>query len=142
VNSNKDNPRIGRDFQEKVQKWFQKEYKENFETEQGIDIGVPAKSHKFDVANETKTIVVECKCYVWTESGNVPSAKLRGLNEAVFYFSFLPPETEKYLVMARSLHPVSKETLADYYIRTNGHLLGDVKLLEFDEISKTTREIN
>ena len=131
-NTNDKNREVGRIFQEKVQRWFAVNRSEAFELERSIYIGVPAHPHKFDIANESETIVIECKCYMWTDAGNVPSAKLRGLNEAVFYFSFLPAETEKILVMARATHPSKSETLAEYYVRTNKHLLSDVKVWEFD----------
>lgn len=45
--------------------------------------------------------MAECKCYMWTDSGNVPSAKLMGLDEAVFYFGFLPSGTKKLLCMKK-----------------------------------------
>ena len=131
-NSNHDNPKIGRTFQEEVQKWFLKNRNEKFVLEYPIHIGKPSHPHNFDVANESGTTIVECKCYAWTDSGNVPSAKLRGLNEAIFYFSFLPRETEKILVMSRAVHPKRSETLAEYYLRTNGHLLSDVKIWELN----------
>lgn len=142
MNPNEKNAEVGRIFQEKVQKWFQEKQKEEMILEASIDIGTPTKPHKFDVANKSKTVVIECKCYMWTDSGKVPSAKIRTLNEAVFYFSFLPAEIEKYLVMARASHPKRSETLADYYFRTNRHLLGDVKLLEFDTEAERMRTIN
>jgi hypothetical protein len=140
-NSNNDNPKIGRAFQEKVRHWFSKDRKENFVLEYPVHIGKPARPHNFDVANETGTTVIECKCYAWTDSGNVPSAKLRGLNEAVFYFSFLPKETEKILVMAHAVHPKKSESLAEFYVRTNNHLLGDVKVWEFDVISGEMKSV-
>ena len=78
---------------------------------------------------------------MWTDAGNIPSAKLKGLNEAVFYISFLPAETEKLLVMAYATHPKRSETLAEYYYRTNCHLLGDVKVVEFNVATNTMRII-
>lgn len=59
-------------------------------------------------------------------SGNVPSAKLMGLDEAVFYFGFLPPKTRKILCMKKAIFPGKDETLADYYVRVHGHLLQDL----------------
>ena len=43
--------------------------------------------------------------------------------------------------MAYATHPKRKETLAEYYIRTNGHLLGDVKVYEYDSETKEMRMI-
>ena len=141
MNSNSDNPKVGKAFQIQVQKWFEANREQTFGLEQPILIGSPARPHKFDIADKTQHVVIECKCYTWTDSGNIPSAKLRGLNEAVFYFSFLPPETEKLLVMAYATHPKRSETLAEYYFRTNCHLLGDTKVVEFNADANEMRII-
>ena len=53
-----------------------------------------------------------------------------GLDEAVFYFGFLPRKTTKIICMKRSVFPGKEETLAEYYVRVHGHLLNDVKILE------------
>ena len=130
MNTNSENPKIGRAFQEKVKQWFEINQKLSFELEHPICIGKPARPHKFDISDEAENIVIECKCLAWTDTGNIPNAKLKSLNEAIFYFSFLPAHTEKILVMAYAVHPKRKETLAEYYYRTNYHLLGDVKIME------------
>ena len=141
MNTNSENPRVGKAFQDKVQQWLEKNTSLHFAQEQPILIGAPARPHKFDLVDTTGNVVAECKCYTWTDSGNIPSAKLRGLNEAVFYFSFLPSETEKLLVMAHATHPRRSETLAEYYFRTNCHLLGDVKVVEFKVDTNEMRQI-
>ena len=82
--------------------------------------------------NQEKRIVIECKRYTWTESGNVHSAKMGFTNEAAFYLSFLSDEYKKYIVMLKSYHPQRHESLAEYYYRTNRHLLGNTKVAEYD----------
>ena len=52
-NSNSDNPKIGKAFQEKVQNWFAKNRNENYVLEYPIHIGKPARPHNFDVANKS-----------------------------------------------------------------------------------------
>ena len=131
-NSNSENPKIGREFQERVKKWFEMSKEMPFELEHPILIGYPAKLHKFDIADKAEKMVIECKSYTYTSTGNIPSAKLTTLNEAIFYFSFLPTVTEKVLVMAYATHPKRKETLAEYYVRINGHLLGQVNVWEYN----------
>ena len=133
ANLNSENPRVGREFQELVKSGLEEKYNMAFKQEAAIPIGKPAKDHKFDLANEDRSIVAECKCYTWTDSGNVPSAKLMGLDEAVFYFSFLPPETKKLLCMKKAMYPGKTETLAEYYVRVHGHLLGEVHVYEVAE---------
>lgn len=141
MNSNSENPRVGRLFQIAVQQWFQTERKEVYQLEVPIAIGNPAKPHKFDLTNSSGKTVVECKCYTWTETGNIPSAKMRSVNEAAFYLSFLPYDVEKCIVMAKATHPRRNETLAEYYYRINHHLLGDIRILEYDTDANEMRVI-
>lgn len=133
ANTNSENPYVGRKFQELVQRTLEKRFCVAFEQEAEIAIGNPPKSHKFDLANKDCSIVAECKCYTWTDSGNVPSAKLMGLDEAVFYFGFLPSETMKILCMNKATYPGRGETLAEYYVRVHGHLLRDVFVYEISD---------
>lgn len=133
ANLNSENPHVGRKFQEFVQTILKEKYNTYFEQEAAIPIGRPPKEHKFDLANADRSIVAECKCYTWTDSGNVPSAKLMGLDEAVFYFGFLPSETKKLLSMKKAVFCGKQETLAEYYVRTHGHLLEDVSVIEISD---------
>ncbi|MDO5139286.1 MAG: hypothetical protein Q4D71_12620 [Oscillospiraceae bacterium] len=130
--SNSDNPKIGANFQKRVRDWLQKNCHNNFELEKKIPIGNPPKDHKFDIVDQENTIAVECKCYTWTESGKIPSAKMGFTNEAAFYLTFLPDSYEKYIVMLKSHHPKRNESLAEYYFKTNHHLLGKIIVAEYD----------
>ena len=56
-----------------------------------------------------------------------------GLDEAVFYFGFLPAGTQKILCMKESAYKGKTETLAEYYVRVHGHLLGDVSIFEIPD---------
>ena len=137
--SNSENPKNGALFQRQVKDWFQAHFNTMFELEKKLPIGSPAKDHKFDVVDSANTIVIECKRYTWTETGNVPSAKMGFVNEAAFYLSFLPDSYSKYIVMLFSCHEKRKETLAEYYYRTYRHLLGKTQVAEFDPVSNTMR---
>jgi hypothetical protein len=134
--SNSDNPKKGAYFQKEVQQYFINTYGPGFELEKKIPIGEPPKEHKFDIVNSDKRIVIECKCYTWTETGNAPSAKMGFTNEAAFYLSFLPDTFEKYIVMLRSHHEKRSESLAEYYFRMNRHLIGKTKVAEYDPDNK------
>ena len=133
MNSNRDNPKVGRTFQEMVCNILEKYFSIPFELEKALPIGTPSKLHRFDCVSEDGKIVAECKCYTWTDTGNIPSAKLMGMNEAVFYMSYLPKDAIKILCIKRATHGKRMETLADYYCRIDGHLLQDVKIFEIDE---------
>ena len=86
-------------FQKQVLEWFRIHYKVSFSLEKKISIGNPPKDHKFDIVADNDTIAIECKRYTWTETGNVPSAKMGFTNEAAFYLSFLPDSYKKIIVM-------------------------------------------
>lgn len=139
--SNSDNPKNGAVFQKAVQKHFIDRFGPGFELEMKIPIGNPAKDHKFDIVHPDRRTVIECKRYTWTETGNVPSAKMGFTNEAAFYLSFLPDSYEKYIVMLKATHAKRNESLAEYYYRTNRHLLGKTKVAEYDPGSDKMRVI-
>ena len=109
--------------------------------EKKLPIGCPPKDHKFDIVDKGNTIAIECKRYTWTVTGNVPSAKMGFANEAAFYLSFLPDSYQKYIVMLYSFHQKRQETLAEYYFRTNRHLLGGIKVAEYDPKRESLRII-
>lgn len=134
--SNKENPKKGKAFQLLAGELLGEYFNTTFEQEIPFLIGDPGKEHKFDCYSKEKNIVLECKCYDWTTGKNIPQGKKSTLNETAFYLSFLPVNIQKYIVMKKSVHPVSKETLAEYYKRTDGHLLGTIQILEIDENNK------
>ena len=140
MNTNSQNPGVGKAFELAVLEWFENEYKKPFENNSPFSIGDPPKAHRFDVVSEDKKVVAECKCYTWTETGNIPSAKMGFVNEAVFYLSFIN-NADTYVVLKKSHHSKRSETLAEYYYRTNRHLFGSTRVLEFDADSKTMRKI-
>lgn len=139
-NSNKDNPKRGKEFQLLAGEVLGKYFGTTFEQEVPFPIGEPAKNHKFDCYSQEKSIVLECKCYVWTSGKNTPQGKKSTLNETAFYLSFLPENIRKYIVMKKSVHPTNKETFAEYYKRIDGHLLRDIHILEIDD-NNQVREI-
>lgn len=55
--------------------------------------------------------------------------------------SFLPYDVEKCIVMAKATHPRRNQTLAEYYYRINHHLLGNIKILEYDASANEMRVI-
>ena len=135
-NSNKNKGDAFRDFAKPI---LEKELKTELEPEQKIDIGNPMKEHAFDLANQDRSVVIECKNYTWTKADNVPSAKISTLNEAVLYFSFLDYNVQKILCLMESKCPERKETLAEYYVNNYGHLLRDVIVYEIGEYGSLKR---
>ncbi len=125
------NSHAGRDFEDAVAAFL---------AEQGLELGrdfaVPigheqTKNHRFDLGGAEPPILVECKSYTWTSGGNSPSAKIRGLNEAMLHFSVAPPGYRKILVMLR--HMRRELSLASHYVRNQGHLIpSGVEIWELD----------
>ena len=138
---NRQNPAKGRLFQEQVRQALTRHYGVEFFKEYPIKIGNPAKDHKFDLVSADSKYVVECKAISWTETGNVPSAKMAFCNQAVFYLSHVPSAKKKILIIKRDEHPTRRETLAQYYKRINQHLLNDIIVAEFDPKSRKLTEI-
>ena len=112
---NSENPRIGREFQEATARLLADYYGVGFDIEIPMPIGNPPKLHRFDCVSLDRKIAVECKCYTWTQTGNIPSAKLAFLNQSVLYASLLPEGVLSVIAMLKSRHQRRSETLAQYY---------------------------
>ena len=126
----------GKNFQSIAAEVLGYHFQVKFQTEHPIPIGNPPKNHKFDLVSDNGKYVGECKNYSWTEGGNVPSAKMGFINEAVFYLQHLPSDKYRFVVLRRDIDNKHTETLADYYYRTNKHLLNGVFVIEIDVLTK------
>lgn len=99
-----------------------------------IGISKIKKAHKFDLGSESEKIIVECKSHTWTETGNVPSAKITTWDQAMYYFHASPPGYRKIFLVLKDHSEKRNETLCDYYLRTKLHLIPeDVEIWEFDQ---------
>ncbi|MEN6622995.1 MAG: hypothetical protein ABFD50_15795, partial [Smithella sp.] len=110
-----------------------------FNLEQQIPIGNPPKDHKFDLVSEDRQYIGESKNYSWTEGGNVPSAKMGFINEAVFYLQQVPKDKKRFVVLRRDIDEKHSESLAEYYFRTYKHLLNGVFIVEIDVRTKSVK---
>ena len=135
-NSNK---KKGNDFRDLAMPILKEELNTTLKPE--VFIGDPKTEHAFDLANENNSIVIECKNYTWTKAGNVPSAKVSTINEAVLYFSFLDANVRKILCLKKSVRIKKQGSLADYYVRTYGHLLRDITVYEIDENTQEIKKL-
>jgi|ERR1700676_330858 len=133
------NPSKGRDFQTLAARVLETELGVRFLIDRAIPIGSPPKLHRFDLVSDDERFVGECKNYSWTETGNMPSAKMAFLNEAVLYLSLLPKSTQKFIVMRLDAHP-KRGTLLEYYLRTFRHLLSGVAFYEIDLSTGVARQ--
>lgn len=118
------NTEVGRDFEAAAHIFFDQsgvKLRRGFPVEIGFRV---KKSHSFDFGSEDPPILVECKSYTWTSGGNSPSAKIRGLNEAMLLFSVAPEQYRKILFVLKissrtptselggSLHQKSRTSLS------------------------------
>ncbi len=136
---NADNPRTGVEFEGLVQAFFASQGLP-FVPKLGAPVGIGAakKVHRFDLGSETPPVLVECKCHVWTEGGNSPSAKLTVWNEAMLYFACAAQKYRKIMVVRRSLRGAG--SLAEHYLRRYRHLVpGRVEIWEFDPATRLGR---
>jgi hypothetical protein len=138
------NAHVGRDFEAIAQSHFQ--HNEGLALRRGFPVllgaGATEKLHAFDFGSDDPPILIECKSHHWTETGNVPSAKIIACNLAMYFFHLAPARYRKVLFMLRSEHPRRSETLAEYYSRTCAHLFPPtVSIIEFDERLETARSI-
>ena len=131
----------GRLFQSQVRQALTSLYGIEFLTDYPVAIGVPPKEHKFDLVSVSHQYIVECKNYSWTETGNIPDAKMAKCDQAVLYLLHGHSGARKLLVMRKDRRPGKQETLAQYYKRTHQHLLNDVIVIEFDPDSGKLTEI-
>lgn len=136
------NAHAGREFEQAAQEFFHA-------AGLGLEFNFPAeigherkKVHRFDLGSGNPPVLVECKSYAWTSSGNTPSAKLRSLNEALLHFILAPEGYRKILLVEESVREGREETLAQYYLRTQGHLVpADVELWELNPQSMLGRRL-
>ncbi len=132
MNTNSENPSVGKSFEKISKKWAEKYFGQRF-NEKSVGIGNPPIGHKFDLVSSDEKIIIECKCYTWTVSGNVPSAKLATLDEAVLYLCNVNIPARKIIAMKRDWSEKRKKTLAEYFLEKKGHLMGDISVVEIDE---------
>jgi hypothetical protein len=138
---NRLNPGKGKWFQELAAQLLSEHFGVQFELDYPLTIGNPPKEHRFDLVSSDLRYVGECKNYAWTKAGNVPSAKMAFVNEAVLYLSFLSRDIVRFVVLRKDVHEKRNESLAEYYCRTYRHLLQGVLIIEADLSNGTLRNI-
>lgn len=138
------NAHVGREFELDALRYFrEREALALFESF-SVPIGVAGnlKDHRFDLGANDPPVLVECKSHTWTETGNMPSAKVTVWNEATYYFLLSPARYRKILFVLEARHPAQRETLAEYYVRTNGHLIPlGVSIMEYHMGMQSARPV-
>ena len=130
---NSSNAQRGADFEQLVREVLASELDLDLALSLAVPIGDPPKPHRFDLGSLEQQVVAECKNHTWTKTNNIPSARITTLREAVFYLRLAPEGYRRILAMKRHTHPDRDESLAEYFVRLNQHLLGDVEVIEIAE---------
>jgi hypothetical protein len=138
------NTDVGKKFEDVARRYFLSaeglHLQPNFQVE--IGVGLKKKGRKFDLGSENPAVLVECKSHRWTETGNMPSAKITVWNEAMFYFLLASNSFRKILFVLKDVNPKTSESLAGYYVRCNQHLIPPgVSIIEFDERTQSAQEL-
>ena len=136
------NTQVGREFEGKALAFFKTK---GLQLTPGfsIEIGVNEfKEHAFDLGDGESKVLIECKAHRWTEGGNVPSAKIISWHQAMYFFHVAPIGYRKVIFVLKDVSQKRNETLAEYYLRTNFHLIPtDVEFWEFDEEGDTAARL-
>jgi len=138
----KSNTFVGKEFEEAAKTFFSTQGL-LLQKSISINIGISGKKpHNFDLGNFDERILVECKAHTWTESDNVPSAKMTAWDQAMYFFYATPTGYRKIFFVLKDYSPKRQETLAEYYIRTKSHLIpSDVEIWEFDENERMAKRL-
>ena len=138
------NAHAGREFEAEALAYFAEREGLHLFPSFSVPLGVAGikKLHNFDLGNQAPAVLVECKSHNWTVTGNMPSAKVTVWNEAMYYFHLAPPHFRKIMFVLEARHARQSETLAEYYVRTNAHLVpADVSIIEYNTNSKNGRYV-
>ena len=99
------NSHIGQAFEAAAQEHLSQhgfDLRRNFRV--AIGLSKREENRTFDLGSAQPPVLVECKSHTWTESGNVPSAKITVWNEAMYYFSWRQSGIERsYLCFELSI---------------------------------------
>lgn len=128
----KSNSEVGKDFENEVNEYIEKELHIKLQVQKKVDIGINSKKeHAFDFGNEW--LLVECKSHTWTESGNVPSGKMKNWSDAMFSFYLAPQEYRKLFIVDRSYDYKKNKSLLDYFVEHYYYLIPqEVILADFE----------
>ena len=138
------NAHAGREFEALARAYFSQREGLELRPDFPVRLGHASrtKSHRFDLGSEDPAILIECKSHHWTASGNMPSAKITVWNEAMYYFHLAPEHYRKVLFVLEARHSRQESTLAEFYLRTCGHLIpSGVSIVEYDPQSQGARHV-
>jgi small nuclear ribonucleoprotein (snRNP)-like protein len=84
-------------------------------------------TYRVDLASRDRSILIECKSYTYTRSGNEPAAKLAHAKQAAQNLQ-MAAAVRKLLIFEDHLHPISGKSLAELFARRNARWLDGVEI--------------
>ena len=138
------NAHAGREFEDQARAFFAETEGLSLERNLSVPLGIgnAKKAHAFDLGCQVPSVIVECKSHNWTETGNMPSAKVTVWNEAMYFFHLAPAHFRKVLFVLWASHITKKETLAQYYMRLHSHLIPPgVEVIEYHPSTNESRRL-
>jgi len=115
---------LAKNFKKKVQEIAEEKFNISFLNDHPIPVGKPVKEHKFDLVSEDNSIVIECKCYTWTDGNNVPSTKLSTLNVAALYLINLQKITHKIIAMKKDVRRNKAKNISRILLQSQWTFIG------------------
>ena len=138
------NAHAGRDFEVLARSYFAQHEGLRLQPNFPVHLGHAGRTkvHRFDLGSEDPAVLVECKSHNWTVTGNMPSAKVTVWNEAMYYFHLAPSHYRKILFVLDARHSRQGQSLAEFYLRTSGHLIPpNVTIAEYNSETAVIRHI-
>ena len=133
----------GKAFEKEVKYFFYDNYGIELEENHKVILGISSAKFKTCDLGIKDEIIIECKSHSWTETDNIPSAKLTTWNEAMYFFHLAPYHKRKLFIVEKFLSKKREKTLAEYYVSINHHLIPeDVEIWEFDVKERLMNQIN
>lgn len=115
------------EFENRVGLYLSKKFKDSF-CERELIVGVN-KKHRFDLVSSDNSIVVECKSYAWTKSGNSPSAKISTAIEAAFYLSRI--FAKRKIIVSQDDFNEKGESLVETFVKRYDGVLDDIEIWRY-----------
>lgn len=116
-------------FQDLAKTFFEKELQVSLYAER--ELTLPNKeTHRFDFSSDDNLILIECKSYTWTKTGNEPAAKLN-LAKTDAKLLLATSAERKILAFEDDLRPKDGKSLAELFERRNRKWLEDVEIWRY-----------
>lgn len=117
--------RDGRAFQALAKEYFEKDLGVKLQLEFAVRLD-DGQTHRFDLASQQADILIDCKSYTFTETGNEPASKLNHAKADALLLK-ASHARRKLIVFDDDVHP-KKGSLAELFARRNRKWLADVEV--------------